>query len=472
MTRGTSGSAPSKEDKLRAARLQRLTLVWLGVTLVTISGLIALYYHLLNREIAARLDAIRKDGFPTTYQEINKRHQQVPATENAAVILNEAFPKMTRAAAKKQETPLPFSDRQNIPARLALPSPAERVRIEALLQTNAAALMMLRVATNHARCLFEVRNSQPTQETLIPHVAHVRTAGELLALEAWYAAANREQGKPVDTLRVLFHLATLLEQEPLLPARLIEQRIDRLGCEVLERTLSWKSMRTDELSAIANALKRKDASNALMLTLSSELAVGEHYLNMSARNYTRFLLDLEQNDEGNRALMTLFGNVVMRITGRHQRDHRFFLEIVHELLKAVTLDCPARIQRVSELEERIEAEARNISDPLIYSGMMLPGVVKAMVKDIEHTALMRAAQIAIAIESFRGQDNGNLPAELADLKLSPLPADPFDGRPMRYQRRAKGYMVYSVGPDLEDDSDNKDDAGISSNDDVIFTVER
>jgi hypothetical protein len=32
-----------------------------------------------------------------------------------------------------------------------------------------------------------------------------------------------------------------------------------------------------------------------------------------------------------------------------------------------------------------------------------------------------------------------------------VPADPFDGKPMRYRKLAKGYVVYSVGPDMKDE---------------------
>ena len=31
-----------------------------------------------------------------------------------------------------------------------------------------------------------------------------------------------------------------------------------------------------------------------------------------------------------------------------------------------------------------------------------------------------------------------------------MPADPFDGKPLRYRRLAKGYMIYSVDRDLKD----------------------
>ena len=30
--------------------------------------------------------------------------------------------------------------------------------------------------------------------------------------------------------------------------------------------------------------------------------------------------------------------------------------------------------------------------------------------------------------------------------------DPFDGQPLRYREKGTGYLLYSIGPDLKDDS--------------------
>jgi len=42
--------------------------------------------------------------------------------------------------------------------------------------------------------------------------------------------------------------------------------------------------------------------------------------------------------------------------------------------------------------------------------------------------------------------HGAFPATLSEA-ISPVPADPFDGKPLRYQREGGGFMVYSVGKD-------------------------
>jgi len=59
-------------------------------------------------------------------------------------------------------------------------------------------------------------------------------------------------------------------------------------------------------------------------------------------------------------------------------------------------------------------------------------------------AATRAGRVAIAVERHRRRQ-GNLPASLADLG-SPLPADPFTGHDLLYERAEDSFVVSSIGP--------------------------
>jgi hypothetical protein len=67
------------------------------------------------------------------------------------------------------------------------------------------------------------------------------------------------------------------------------------------------------------------------------------------------------------------------------------------------------------------------------------------------SARLRAAQIALALIAYH-QERGSYPASLSDLAKDgwKLPLDPFTDQPYRYQQVGKGFMVYSLGPDLKD----------------------
>jgi hypothetical protein len=59
--------------------------------------------------------------------------------------------------------------------------------------------------------------------------------------------------------------------------------------------------------------------------------------------------------------------------------------------------------------------------------------------------------------------------------LPAVPTDPFDGKPLRYKKLAKGYVVYSIGEDeVDNGGTEKNSKGVSyvEGTDITFTVER
>jgi hypothetical protein len=80
----------------------------------------------------------------------------------------------------------------------------------------------------------------------------------------------------------------------------------------------------------------------------------------------------------------------------------------------------------------------------------------------------------VAVERWR-LAKGALPDALGDLvpaHLDAIPTDPFDGKPFRYKRLAKGYVVYSVGENETDDGGVEPTPGAPGTGDICFTVER
>jgi len=84
-------------------------------------------------------------------------------------------------------------------------------------------------------------------------------------------------------------------------------------------------------------------------------------------------------------------------------------------------------------------------------------------------AHFRVTEAALALAGYRAE-TGGFPARLEDLKpgyLPDIPKDPFVDRPLSYQRRGRGYVLYSVGPDGKPDKA----AGAQSGDDIVLRAE-
>jgi hypothetical protein len=97
---------------------------------------------------------------------------------------------------------------------------------------------------------------------------------------------------------------------------------------------------------------------------------------------------------------------------------------------------------------------KNPPAPLyIFSRLLLPPA-RVQFRDADHVARVRVAVAALAVERFRLAHTNALPETLEQLAptcCKAMPADPFDGRPLRYKTHGASYVVYSVGSDGQDE---------------------
>jgi hypothetical protein len=83
------------------------------------------------------------------------------------------------------------------------------------------------------------------------------------------------------------------------------------------------------------------------------------------------------------------------------------------------------------------------------ASLLLSADDKLFDADRRQRALLAAAAAALAAERFR-RDAGRWPESLAEMVpgyLNNVPTDPFDLRPLRYQRLSDGVLIHAVGWD-------------------------
>jgi hypothetical protein len=107
----------------------------------------------------------------------------------------------------------------------------------------------------------------------------------------------------------------------------------------------------------------------------------------------------------------------------------------------------------------------------------MPALARIITIDTRNIAQLLTARVALAIERYRLAAE-KLPDSLAELVpayLDAVPTDPFDGNDLRYKKLDTGFIVYSIGEDLIDDSGKERPTGKKKKDetwDVTFIVER
>ena len=141
-------------------------------------------------------------------------------------------------------------------------------------------------------------------------------------------------------------------------------------------------------------------------------------------------------------------------SGIRDIDQRFCINQLVELFEASNHPFPEALRLSEEVENRVQKENARFAHGLkIISAMLLPALDRSLKKQAEGVAALQTARVGCAVQRHRLAHAGHLPETLAELVptfLEAVPLDPFDGQPLRYRHTNDLYVVYSVGPDGED----------------------
>ena len=104
----------------------------------------------------------------------------------------------------------------------------------------------------------------------------------------------------------------------------------------------------------------------------------------------------------------------------------------------------------------------NATGEVLYY-MEMPAFGSALAKKSQSDAQLEATRVILALRAYE-LAHGKLPSDLNTLVpefLDAVPADDFDGQPLRYAPDRK--IVYSVGQNLKDDGGNESHTGPNNN---------
>jgi hypothetical protein len=109
--------------------------------------------------------------------------------------------------------------------------------------------------------------------------------------------------------------------------------------------------------------------------------------------------------------------------------------------------------------------------------MLCPVFVKSMSKRYPVQEELSRTRVFLALQAYKAR-HGGYPASIQELRSKlgwNLPKDPFSGKDFIYKRRDKGFVLYSVGPDMKDDGGRviaNNDVELESKGDIVLRWER
>ena len=449
--------------KVRNKRLN-LALGGAGVAILVLAGAVMFSLSANRKPEPAALFAGSTDGLPNTLAELDAWYVEPPAGQNAAAFYSRGLDALQ--IGKAASSNLPLLGKGQLPP-LGSPMPTSlKSTLATFVKSNRDALRFFAEGTKYDRCRYPV-DLTLGYDALFPHVPKLKNAALLVELSAIsHAEANQAEEAANDVL-IGLGLAHSLADEPALLSQLIRATSISAAVAALEQTVNRTTLpagTASELSKVfrkmedydargegfGRALAAERAISLTMLATPQKLlpAVSAPGLNIPADQRDQTMARLQKGDP-------------------LKEELEFLATSFRQLLAARKETFPDRLKTDDRIRQRVTEAA---SKKLVIIEVLVAGLAGRTAIEAESLARLRLGWTAVALEQFRAAHGRQYPATLSELTpefLSATPADPFDGQPLRYRKKAGGYALYSIGPDLKDDSGERKQG---KDGDIVFAV--
>jgi hypothetical protein len=262
------------------------------------------------------------------------------------------------------------------------------------------------------------------------------------------ALMEAQEGRADDALataRRIIIAGRSLGDEPCMIAQLVRVAIRAIAVQVIERALAQGRPSTDGLARTQRLLEEDAAEPLMLYALRGERAL-----------LHRLVEGLKSGDAMAGGAPPGLRERVSRVRLSHMARgyHPVMLRTFSRAVEIACFPPEEQAEQLRRLEEDTEQQAMGTRGPgEELTGMLMPALGKLGAIFRRDQAILRGTILALALERYR-LDTGHWPKDLQELvpaHVSAVPSDPFDGREMRYKALADGVIVYSVGPDGQDD---------------------
>ena len=400
-------------------------------------------------EISQEVAAIRAEKLPANWKELSKWIDNVPDSENAALIYLKAAGEIRGGnflALKRYE-------KDAMPRSGPLSDEMRGVMV-AIIKTNEAALAEIYRAAQLPKSFYPVdypRDYPGARAALEDHVFGLRDIGFLMAGEALFKTEEGDYDGAAKSISAGMTAAHSLDTSTSMQMQYASFHMTAILIESLQRVLNQGPVSEELLAKLGEQLTSEEKSQRFLTAMICERARNNDLLEFGPRHMKQFNAALRsENDDGGELIPSQWG-MILRILGFFDRDRLFFLRAMKTNITIARMTPPASLA-MSHVREEIGERAGN--GLYIGSGMILPEIALWPESDAEMHARLRTASTAAGIERWRAMHDGKLPESLAALVpslLPEVPQDPFDGQPLRYKSLPRGYVVYSIGRDMKDD---------------------
>jgi hypothetical protein len=318
--------------------------------------------------------------------------------------------------------------------------------VHEVVERNERYYRLLDEATRTPHCAFPVDWADPYAST--PHYAKLHEAARMFALRAELLSANGDYDGALRSCATAFRLAEHVKLEPSTVSQLGAYAIQGITIGALHRTLAAGSPTPEACRRLFDQIAAIDQIEPSVRAVQGDLALdGMAVFAMARAGDPKALARILDLPEAAIAAYARYGRPLLTA------DQITYLHHMEKRIAAYSRPAVAAgdlLEEAAMILEEAPSYRSVITQQLAFAGMSSVGLRS---RD-EITAHLGAIQIALALKVFQWEHD-RYPDTLAELAAEgwSVPKDPFavPEAGYGYSRDGDGFVVWSLGPDLDDD---------------------
>ncbi|MBU0714285.1 MAG: hypothetical protein KJ964_02875 [Verrucomicrobia bacterium] len=441
-------------------KIVRTIMKWLGIGIGALLVLIILASLIMNvifgRELRQTMAQLKAEGRALTIAEI--RPAPIPDDQNAAPLFQKAAELMgsgtyNKPAPKAAPSIKELSDliSSNNTLDISTWPTAHREALPRLIQ--APEMIELFAVLREAAQKPGYNNNLKYEDgpsMLLPNLGSIRQIARVLSIKAELDVQAGNGAEAFATVLEGLKLADLLKQEPVLVTQLVRIACDLVMIDRMERMADETDIPPDQARALIVELAQHTDATPWVRTMDGErVAMGlwcfQTFQHGSFHDFNSLLdmgMDMHFAPWLGWGLQYLYMPIL-------KKDFAVYLTLMSQVQDYYKVPYWKAAETI-----RNHPTDQQIPRYCLLTRLLFPNLTAVVTRNTEHDAAIDVARVGLGLKLFK-QKNGAYP-DLLD-KLTPeflesIPVDPFTGKALIYRKADAGFMLYSLGPNQQDDN--------------------
>ncbi len=382
-------------------------------------------------------------------EELEAKRKVLTPEENSALVISESYKLLGNFEQRK-----PLWELGKLPDIAAIKSSPQQLLTPPSINLIKTTLGAFQPSLDEAKKVaklpegrFEITYAPNIANTILSPLDATGAITDLLTIDAFIQAQDGKSQQAMESTRAIFNIARSVGEIPFPISYQVRGRICAQSIRMLERTIALGEPSKDSLSQFQSLLEN-EASFPMFLHIAKANRASNYAVLSSLKKDKDMIKNLKgifdlKDDEAIATKLVLEEPTILS----------WLLKYSNSLVAIANL--PQQDQQKAVTELALKLNEKN----MLFVKLFTSPPKKIWETSHSNLAILNCAITSLAMERYR-ITNGKWPRKLDELVpeyLAKLPTDPFNGEPLLVGTIPGGLVIYSVGPDLQDNNGLVDD---------------